>query len=146
MCVRSLGGEDPLEEGMAAHSDTLACRIPWTEEPGRLQCIGSQSQTRLKRLCTHTVCLGIQYGKPSLLFFEIVLVVRSFAFQYSFRISMSISEKRKGTRVLTGIILSLQIDWGITGILTIIILPIHEQKCLFIYTHLDIFANVLCRF
>ena len=40
--VRSLGQEDPLEEGMAAHSSILAWRIPWTEEPGRLQSIGSQ--------------------------------------------------------------------------------------------------------
>ena len=34
--------EDVLEEGMATHSSTLARRTPWTEEPGRLQCIGSQ--------------------------------------------------------------------------------------------------------
>ena len=34
MWVPSLGGEDPLEEGMATHSSTLAWRIPWTEEPG----------------------------------------------------------------------------------------------------------------
>ena len=34
--VRSLGGEDPLEEGMASHSSILAWRIPWTEEPGGL--------------------------------------------------------------------------------------------------------------
>ena len=34
--VRSLGGEDPLEEGMATHSSVLAWRIPWTEEPGGL--------------------------------------------------------------------------------------------------------------
>ena len=34
--VRSLGREDPLEEGMATHSSTLAWRIPWTEEPGGL--------------------------------------------------------------------------------------------------------------
>ena len=34
--VPSLGWEDPLEEGMATHSDILAWRIPWTEEPGRL--------------------------------------------------------------------------------------------------------------
>ena len=39
--VRSLGGEDPLEEGMATHSGILAWRIPWTEESGRLQSIGS---------------------------------------------------------------------------------------------------------
>ena len=38
--VRSLGGEDPLEEGMATHSSILAWRIPWTEEPGGLQSIG----------------------------------------------------------------------------------------------------------
>ena len=40
--VRSLGWEDPLEKEMATHSSTLAWRIPWTEEPGRLQSTGSQ--------------------------------------------------------------------------------------------------------
>ena len=34
MRIQSLGREDPLEEGMAAHSSVLAWRIPWTEEPG----------------------------------------------------------------------------------------------------------------
>ena len=42
MQVRSLGQEDPMEEGMATHSSILAWRIPWTEEPGGLQSIGSQ--------------------------------------------------------------------------------------------------------
>ena len=40
--VRSLGWEDPLEKGMATHSSILAWRIPWTEEPGGLQLVGSQ--------------------------------------------------------------------------------------------------------
>ena len=40
--VRSLGGEDPLEEGMATHSSVLAWRIPQTEKPGALQFRGSQ--------------------------------------------------------------------------------------------------------
>ena len=40
--VQSLGWEDPLEEGMAIHSSFLAWRIPWTEEPGGLQSMGSQ--------------------------------------------------------------------------------------------------------
>ena len=40
--VQSLGLEDPLEEGMATHSIILAWGIPWTEEPGGLQPIGSQ--------------------------------------------------------------------------------------------------------
>ena len=38
--VRSLGWEDPLEKGMATHSKTLAWKIPWTEEPSRLQSMG----------------------------------------------------------------------------------------------------------
>ena len=40
--VQSLGQEDSLEEGMATHSSILAWRIPWTEEPGGLQSMGSQ--------------------------------------------------------------------------------------------------------
>ena len=40
--VRSLGQEDPLEKEMATHSSTLAWKISWTEEPGRLQSMGSQ--------------------------------------------------------------------------------------------------------
>ena len=38
--VRSLGQEDPLEKAMASHSSTLACKIPWMEDPGRLQFMG----------------------------------------------------------------------------------------------------------
>ena len=41
--VPSLGQEDPLEEEMATHSSILAWRIPWTEEAGRLQSMGSQT-------------------------------------------------------------------------------------------------------
>ena len=40
--VPSLDQEDPLEKGMATHSSILALRIPWIEEPGRLQSMGSQ--------------------------------------------------------------------------------------------------------
>ena len=40
--VQSLGGEDPLEKEMATHSSTLAWKMPWTEEPGGLQSMGSQ--------------------------------------------------------------------------------------------------------
>ena len=40
--VQFLGQENPLEEGMATHSSTLAWRIPWAEVPGRLQSMGSQ--------------------------------------------------------------------------------------------------------
>ena len=40
--VRALGWEDPLEKEMEIHSSTLAWKIPWTEEPGRLQSMGSQ--------------------------------------------------------------------------------------------------------
>ena len=45
--VESLGGEDPLEEEMATHSSILVWEIPWTEEPGGLQSIGSQKSRTL---------------------------------------------------------------------------------------------------
>ena len=48
--VRSLGWEGPLKKEMATHSSILAWRIPWTEEPGGLQSMGSQSRTRLSAL------------------------------------------------------------------------------------------------
>jgi len=52
--VRSLGQEDPLEEGMAMHSSILAWKIPWTEESGRLQVHGvAKSQTRLSDFHFH---------------------------------------------------------------------------------------------
>ena len=43
--LRSLGWEDPLAKEMATHSSILAWKIPWMEEPGRLQCMGSQRVT-----------------------------------------------------------------------------------------------------
>ena len=51
--VRSLGGEDLLEEEMATHSSILAWKIPWTEEPGRLQSMGSQRVGHDERLHFH---------------------------------------------------------------------------------------------
>ena len=45
--VQSLGEEDLLEKETATHSSILAWKIPWTEEPGRLQSMGSQSRTQL---------------------------------------------------------------------------------------------------
>ena len=45
--VQSLGWEDPLEKEMATHSSILVWKIPWTEEPGGLQSMGSQSWTQL---------------------------------------------------------------------------------------------------
>ena len=62
--VGSLGLEDPLEEGMATHSSILAWRIPWTEEPSRLQprgCIKSDMTERLSmhvHVGFHTLCFG----------------------------------------------------------------------------------------
>ena len=50
--VPSLGWEDPLEKGMATHSSILAWRIPWTEEPGRLQSVGRRGLDTTERLNT----------------------------------------------------------------------------------------------
>ena len=51
--VRSVGWEDPLEKEIATHPRILAWRIPWTEESGRLQSRGLQSQIQLKQLSIH---------------------------------------------------------------------------------------------
>ena len=56
--VRSLGQEDPLEEGMATHSTILAWRIPWTEEPGGLRYMGSQ---RIRHDCSEHACTVHNY-------------------------------------------------------------------------------------
>ena len=57
MQVESLGQEDPLEKEMATHSSILAWRIPWMEEPGRLQFRGSQ---RVGQDCACTTCNFLQ--------------------------------------------------------------------------------------
>ena len=48
--VRSLDQEDPLEKGLATHTSVLAWRIPWTEEPGRLQSMGPQELDTTEQL------------------------------------------------------------------------------------------------
>ena len=62
--VQSLGWEDPLEKEMATHSSTLAWKIPWTEEPGRLRSMGWQRvgdiKYHLKALC---VANYVDYAK-----------------------------------------------------------------------------------
>ena len=52
--VRSLGREDPLEKEMAPHSSTLAWKIPWTEETGRLQPMGCKESDTTEQL--HFLC------------------------------------------------------------------------------------------
>ena len=51
--IQSLGREDSLEKEMETHSSILAWKIPWTEKPGGLQSMGSQSQTRLSDFTFH---------------------------------------------------------------------------------------------
>ena len=64
--VQSLGREDPLEKETATHSSILAWKIPWMEEPGRLQSMAPQRQTRLSNftlvsfslICLYIKCLN----------------------------------------------------------------------------------------
>ena len=51
--VRFLGGQDPLEKGMAIHSSILVRIIPWTEQPSRLQSVGSQQSDTTEHTRTH---------------------------------------------------------------------------------------------
>ena len=63
--VRSLGGEDPLEEEMATHSSILAWKIPWTEEPGGLQSMGvTKSWTRPSDLTAASACKSLSLEHP----------------------------------------------------------------------------------
>ena len=56
------GSGRSLEKEMAIHSSILAWRIPWTEQPGGLQSIGSQSRTRLKQFSTYMCTSGLYHG------------------------------------------------------------------------------------
>jgi len=61
--VQSLGWEDPLEEEMATHSSNLAWEIPWTEEPGGLQFMGSQkTQTQLEQQQQWLIATVFSFG------------------------------------------------------------------------------------
>ena len=75
--VQFLGWEDPLEKGVAIHSSTLAWATPWTEEPGRLQSMGSQKSLTQLSDFTHSLMQpipsaaylpdpGIEPGSPAL--------------------------------------------------------------------------------
>ena len=76
MQVQSLGWEDPLGKGLATHSSILAWRMPWTEEPGGLQSMGSQrvrhNQSDFAYMHTHIffiflrLCLGYLYGENTI--------------------------------------------------------------------------------
>jgi len=66
--VRSLGWEDPPEKEMTTHSSTLAWKIPWTEEPGRLQSTRLQSRTRLSDF-TFFLCLSFCHKKKEIMLF-----------------------------------------------------------------------------
>ena len=75
--VRSLGQENPLEKEMATHSSILAWRISWTEEPGKLQCMGSQSQIELKRLSTQASGIQILTQKMPFSSYQFLSITRS---------------------------------------------------------------------
>ena len=71
--VRSLGQEDALEKGMATHSSILARRIPWTEEPGRLQPQGCKESDTTEATYHHHVSkeiLTVAEMTKSLFFFS----------------------------------------------------------------------------
>ena len=71
--VRSLGQEDPLEEGMATHSNILAGKVPWTEEPGGLQSKGLQESYTTEQLNRHTVS-----PRPLIIFLAVNITLNTF--------------------------------------------------------------------
>ena len=87
--VRFLGGKDPLEKEMAAHSSILAWKIPWTMEPGRLLSVGLQSWTQLSDFTfTLMECLLLLKGllsKHSYSFWKMILVLHALLFLPGYR-------------------------------------------------------------
>ena len=91
--VQSLGQEDSLEKGMAIHSSILAWRIPWTEEPGRLQSMGSQRVRYNRATITHSRILWLKNqvfyrtcGLPLTWPLHLILSSKHYAFHSSFRV------------------------------------------------------------
>ena len=77
MQVPSVGWEDPLEKKMAIHSSILAWKIPWTEEPGGLQSLGSQESDATERQNRHHhVCIYLQHNEH-LLEFKLQEIVKN---------------------------------------------------------------------
>ena len=70
--IRSLGEEDPLEKEMATHSSTLAWKIPWTQEPGRLQSMESQRETSLSLSNRSIPIIGSKTMTNWALFLELI--------------------------------------------------------------------------
>ena len=64
--IQSLGQEGPLEKGMATHSRILAWRIPWTEEPGEVQSMGSQTVGHNRVTNTFTISLSLFFQEASI--------------------------------------------------------------------------------
>ena len=79
MWVRSLGWEDPLEEGMAAHSSILAWKTPWTEEPGGMQSMGPQ---RVRHDWSDLACFMFQYSVILILLQRFLLYEHLFLVPY----------------------------------------------------------------
>ena len=65
--VLSLGREDPLEKEMATHSSTLAWKIPWMEESGRLQSMGCKESDTTKRLHFHFISIITTTAPPQII-------------------------------------------------------------------------------
>ena len=87
--VRSLGREDPLEKETATHSSTLAWKIPWTEEPGRLQSMGSQRIRHDWATSLH-FCLNLIWKEK---IFSPKVVPKSFEFLQTVACQASLSMK-----------------------------------------------------
>ena len=89
--VQFLGREDPLEKGMAAHSSILAWRIPWTEEPGGLQSVGSQRvrHDRATSTLTFHTLLGVSLAFVSSRGASVVCVCVSNIFSFTLLVRSS---------------------------------------------------------
>ena len=123
MQVWCLGWQDLLEEGMVTHSSILAWRTAWTEEPGKLQCIGLQRDAKLKWLGTHSIFIYMKWDSTQEkgFFFSLTCTPLSWQsalslWQISWKLPHSIQKAETGS-------------WSQTLDTNIILLPFQSVSC-----------------
>ena len=136
--VRSLSWEDPLEEGMAIHSNILAWRIPWTEEPGRLQSMRSQrigynwsngrhtsTSTHLLSSFPHSLSICIIYDVSMLLS---LIPVQSYRLPSSHVANLVCKSEKRGSHFFPQCFYSSIQSWDTLSVVSDLLIHITSRK------------------
>ena len=144
-CVRSLGQEDPLKKEMATHSSVIAWRIPWTEEPGRLQSKGSQwgrhdwASNNIWWFCQYLPFWNLFFQRlclPPLLYWPLLPMVTAHLFITSKTNSLSIYSLKHYILLLISVFLACFLYYSSINSLSTFRLSLHHLSSFFAFTSL----------